>query len=49
MIAHRLSTIRGADQILVLENGVLRERGTHDELVALDAGIYKHLSQLQFT
>ena len=49
VIAHRLSTIRGADQILVLENGVLKERGTHDELVALDAGIYKHLSQLQFT
>ena len=49
VIAHRLSTIRGADQILVLENGVLKERGTHDELVALDAGIYKHLCQLQFT
>ncbi|MGC6531931.1 MAG: ABC transporter ATP-binding protein [Flavobacteriales bacterium] len=49
VIAHRLSTIRGADQILVLEHGVLKERGTHDELVALDAGIYKHLSQLQFT
>ncbi len=49
VIAHRLSTIRGADQILVLEKGVLKERGTHDELVALDEGIYKHLSQLQFS
>ena len=49
VIAHRLSTIRGADQILVLENGVLKERGTHDELVAWDAGIYKHLCHLQFT
>lgn len=49
VIAHRLSTIRGADQILVLDKGVLKERGTHDELVALDAGIYKHLCQLQFT
>lgn len=49
VIAHRLSTIRNADQILVLEKGVLKERGTHDELVALDEGIYKHLSQLQFT
>lgn len=49
VIAHRLSTIRGADQILDLEKGVLKERGTHDELVALDEGIYKHLSQLQFS
>jgi ABC-type multidrug transport system fused ATPase/permease subunit len=49
VIAHRLSTIRNADQILVLQNGILEERGTHDELIAQDEGIYKHLSQLQFT
>lgn len=49
VIAHRLSTIRNADQILVLEKGVLRERGTHEELVAKTDGIYKHLSKLQFT
>lgn len=49
VIAHRLSTIRNADQILVLQNGILEERGTHDELIARDEGIYKHLSQLQFT
>lgn len=35
VIAHRLSTIKKADQILVVENGLIAERGTHDELVAL--------------
>ncbi len=34
VIAHRLSTIRQADQILVIENGQIAERGTHDELIA---------------
>ena len=34
VIAHRLSTIRKADQILVIENGKIAERGTHDELIA---------------
>ena len=33
VIAHRLSTIRQADQILVVENGEIRERGTHKELI----------------
>jgi ATP-binding cassette subfamily B protein len=35
IVAHRLSTVRGADQILVLDNGRITERGTHDELVCL--------------
>jgi ABC transporter fused permease/ATP-binding protein len=49
IIAHRLSTIRKADQILVLDNGVIAEQGTHQELIALENGIYKNLSNLQFS
>jgi ABC transporter fused permease/ATP-binding protein len=49
IIAHRLSTIRSADQILVLDKGVISEQGTHQELIVLENGIYKNLSNLQFT
>ena len=46
VIAHRLSTVRDADQILVLEKGVVVERGTHDELVAKN-GLYAELYNRQ--
>jgi ABC-type multidrug transport system fused ATPase/permease subunit len=48
IIAHRLSTIRSADQIIVLDDGTIKEQGTHQELIALENGIYKNLSNLQF-
>ena len=49
IIAHRLSTIRSADPIFVLDNGKITEQGTHQELIALENGIYKNLSNLQFS
>ena len=49
IIAHRLSTIRNADKILVLDNGKITEEGTHQELINLENGIYKNLSNLQYS
>lgn len=48
VIAHRLSTIRKADRIIVLEKGKVKESGTHSELMNIEGGLYKSLSEMQF-
>ncbi|MBI3960584.1 MAG: ABC transporter ATP-binding protein, partial [Chloroflexi bacterium] len=48
VIAHRLSTIRNADQVLVLKDGVIVERGTHTELLDMRRAYYDlYMSQFQ--
>ncbi len=47
VIAHRLATIRGADRIVVMDQGRIVEQGSHDQLIALD-GLYARLARLQF-
>jgi subfamily B ATP-binding cassette protein MsbA len=48
VIAHRLATVRGADRIVVMNEGSIVETGTHAELVD-DGGLYSHLAELQFS
>jgi ATP-binding cassette subfamily B protein len=47
VIAHRLSTIQNVDEILVMHKGRIRERGTHQQLLA-QRGLYWRLYQLQY-
>ncbi len=48
IIAHRLATIRKVDKIYVINQGVVAEEGTHEELTSLEEGMYNHLVKLQF-
>ena len=48
VIAHRLSTIKNANRIAVINEGELVELGTHEELMNIENGHYKHLSEMQF-
>ena len=49
VIAHRLATVRKADKIIVLESGTIVEQGTHAELISNENGLYKTLTELQFS
>ncbi|MBI2120425.1 MAG: ABC transporter ATP-binding protein [Parcubacteria group bacterium] len=46
IVAHRLSTVRKADKILVLEGGTIKEAGSHDELMNVEGGVYRHLYEM---
>ena len=48
VIAHRLSTIQNVDRIAVIDNGELKELGSHNELIQIENGIYKNLYETQF-
>ena len=48
LIAHRFTTIKNADRIAVINEGELAELGTHDELMKIENGEYKHLYEMQF-
>lgn len=48
VIAHRLSTVKNADKIVVLDQGKIRESGSHEELKQLEGGLYRYLVSLQY-
>ena len=48
VIAHRLSTIQNADEILVINDGEIVERGTHEQLLRIENGAYRSLYNAQF-
>ena len=48
VVAHRLSTIQNADKILVMHKGIIRESGSHQELILQENGLYKKLYELQY-
>ena len=48
VIAHRLSTIKNCDQIVVFKKGEIVEKGAHNELVAIENGVYRNLSEIQY-
>ena len=48
IIAHRLSTIKHADKIMVIDKGVIKEFGSHNELMKIEGGAYKELYEMQF-
>lgn len=47
VIAHRLGTIRNADKIIVLNDGLVAEEGTHEELLAKEGGQYREMWNMQ--
>jgi ABC-type multidrug transport system fused ATPase/permease subunit len=47
VIAHRLSTVRNANQIVVIDKGIVQETGTHDALIQSETGLYKRLVEMQ--
>lgn len=48
VIAHRLSTVRNANQIVVIDKGIVQETGTHEALIQSEKGLYKKLVEMQF-
>ena len=49
VIAHRLSTIQNADRIAVVADGIVKEIGTHDQLLSIENGHYKRLMEFDNT